>query len=70
MFQTQKHIERRTGKSGTSRLQYLTELVKEYQNLGIASSSISRSNINNEKEVKNLRLREQVLANLANFAYG
>ncbi|CAG8442465.1 2216_t:CDS:2 [Diversispora eburnea] len=32
MFSTYRHLERRTGKSGTPRLDYLQELVDEYQN--------------------------------------
>ncbi|CAG8441035.1 13894_t:CDS:2 [Funneliformis mosseae] len=32
MFSTRRQLERRTGKSGTPRLEYLEELVNEYQN--------------------------------------
>ncbi|KAG9303298.1 hypothetical protein G9A89_013624 [Geosiphon pyriformis] len=51
MFSTTRQLEKRTGKYGTSRLEYLQELVNEYQ------------------DTKDLEAKQQVLANLANFAY-
>lgn len=51
MFSSRGQLKRRTGNFGTSRFEYLQELVTEFQSTADAGA------------------KEQVLANLANFAY-
>ncbi|ORX65764.1 ARM repeat-containing protein [Anaeromyces robustus] len=51
MFQSHIHIQKRKGSKGTSRFQYLQDLVNEFQ------------------ETQNLEDKQQIIANLANFAY-
>lgn len=72
MFQSRAYIERRHGKTGTDRAYYLSQLAQEYKTtdsqgkfgLFLLSSPITSLHENWHTEAK-----QQVLANLANFAY-
>jgi len=75
MFQTYTHIQRRRGRDGSSRLEYLQGLVNDYEEasqLGecleaCISSTMSPTLISPFRSISDVR--RKILANLSNFAY-
>jgi hypothetical protein len=73
MFQSKSYIERRHGKTGTDRAYYLKKLVQEYETTDSKGNFLINF-IQKKKKViftidVYLEAKQQVLANLANFAY-
>ena len=61
MFATENYVQSRKGDRGTSRFDYLQQLVTEYQDTTKQGTWILRTFV--------IESKRQIIANLANFAY-
>ena len=61
MFATESYVQSRKGGRGTSRFDYLQQLITEYQDTSKQGRVLDRESI--------VEARRQIIANLANFAY-
>ncbi|CEP15764.1 hypothetical protein [Parasitella parasitica] len=69
MFQSKDYIERRHGKTGTDRATYLKQLVQEYETTDDKGDLLHVCIMKWPSTHTTLEAKQQVLANLANFAY-
>ncbi|KAL9555569.1 hypothetical protein MBANPS3_002289 [Mucor bainieri] len=74
MFQSKAYIERRHGKTGTDRAYYLNQLAQEYKSteskgeFGVLAD-LQCHHLTCNGYTQHTEAKQQVLANLANFAY-